>query len=208
MVRSVLMTIRVARVLIVVAACLTCLGGCSSSSKLSDLWTSKNSGASSTPAAGAEETTGSVVVQPAEPGPSGEPVAPLAKPGVFGDDPQDDLQLAKRYFRSNNYGLAEKSFRSAVEKHPRDAEAWVGLAASYDRLHRFDLADRAYQEAIRIVGPTAEILNNQGFSYMLRGDYARAHKKLEEAQAKDPANPYVAANMRLLEDSRAGKAVQ
>ncbi len=202
------MTIRVARVLIVVAACLTCLGGCSSSSKLSDLWTSKNSGASSTPAAGAEETTGSVVVQPAEPGPSGEPVAPLAKPGVFGDDPQDDLQLAKRYFRSNNYGLAEKSFRSAVEKHPRDAEAWVGLAASYDRLHRFDLADRAYQEAIRIVGPTAEILNNQGFSYMLRGDYARAHKKLEEAQAKDPANPYVAANMRLLENSRAGKAVQ
>jgi Flp pilus assembly protein TadD len=76
-------------------------------------------------------------------------------------------------------------------------------------LHRFDLADRAYQEAIRIVGPTAEILNNQGFSYMLRGDYARAHKKLDEAQAKDPANPYVAANMRLLEDSyRAGKAVQ
>jgi Flp pilus assembly protein TadD len=149
------------------------------------------------------------VVQPAEPGPSGEPIAPLAKPGLLGDDPHDDLQLAKKYFRSNNYGLAEKRFRSAVEKHPRDAEAWVGLAASYDRLHRFDLADRAYQEAIRIVGPTAEILNNQGFSYMLRGDYARAHKKLDEAQAKDPASPYVAANMRLLEDSyRAGKAVQ
>jgi len=203
------MNVRVARVLIVVAACLTGLGGCSSSTKLSDLWTSKDSGASSTPATGAEETTGSVVVQPAEPGPSGEPVAPLAKPGLLGDDPLDDLQLAKKYFRSTNYGLAEKSFRSAVEKHPRDAEAWVGLAASYDRLHRFDLADRAYQEAIRIVGPTAEILNNQGFSYMLRGDYARAHKKLDEAQAKDPANPYVAANMRLLEDSyRAGKAVQ
>jgi tetratricopeptide (TPR) repeat protein len=203
------MNMRVARVLIVVAACLTGLGGCSSSTKLSDLWASKDTGASSTPATGPEETTGSVVVQPAEPGPSGEPVAPLAKPGLLGDDPHDDLQLAKKYFRSNNYGLAEKSFRSAVEKHPRDAEAWVGLAASYDRLHRFDLADRAYQEAIRIVGPTAEILNNQGFSYMLRGDYARAHKKLDEAQAKDPANPYVAANMRLLEDSyRAGKAVQ
>ncbi len=203
------MSIRVARVLIVVAACLTWLGGCSSATKLSDLWTSKGSEASSGPTTEAGETTGSVVVQPAEPGPSGEPVAPPAKPGLLGDDPHDDLQLAKKYFRSNNYGLAEKSFRSAVEKHPRDAEAWVGLAASYDRLHRFDLADRAYQEAVRIVGPTAEILNNQGFSYMLRGDYARAHKKLEEAQAKDPANPYVAANMRLLEDSyHEGKAVQ
>jgi Flp pilus assembly protein TadD len=36
---------------------------------------------------------------------------------------------------------------------------------------------------------------------MLRGDYARAHKKLEQAQARDPSNPYVAANLRLLEET-------
>ena len=72
---------------------------------------------------------------------------------------------------------------------------------SYDRLHRFDLADRAYDQAIRIVGPTAAILNDQGFSYMLRGDYARAHKKLERARARDPSNPHVAANLRLLKES-------
>ena len=115
-------------------------------------------------------------------------MAPLAKPGLLGSEPNDDVLLGKKYFRSNNFGLAKKSFRSAAEKHPRDAEAWVGLAASYDRLHRFDFADRAYQEAIRIVGPTPPILNNQGFSYMLRGGYARAKKKLEDAQAKDPGN--------------------
>ena len=40
------MSIRVARVLIVLAACLACLGGCSSSAKLSDLWTPKTSDAS------------------------------------------------------------------------------------------------------------------------------------------------------------------
>src|SRR6202035_5293912 len=130
-----------------------------------------------------------------------EPVGPLATPGLHGDDPSDDAQRGKKYFRSNNFGLAEKSFRSAVTKHPRDAEAWVGLAASYDRLRRFDLADRAYAEAIRIVGPTAELLNDEGFSYMLRGDYARAHKLLERAQARNPANPNVQANMQLLEDS-------
>jgi Tfp pilus assembly protein PilF len=193
---------RGARVLIAVAACLTCLGGCSTSTKLSDLGKPDDSLASA-------DSTGSVVVSPAEPGPSGEPVAPLSKPGLVGDDPNDDVQLGKKYFRANNFGLAEKSFRSAAEKHPRDAEAWVGLAASYDRLHRFDLADRAYAQAIRIIGPTTELLNDQGFSYMLRGDYARAHKTLEEAQARDPANPYVQANLRLLEDSyRQGKAVQ
>jgi Flp pilus assembly protein TadD len=119
------------------------------------------------------------------------------------------VQLGKKYFRSNNFGLAEKSFRSAAAQHPNDAEAWVGLAASYDRLRRFDLADRAYAQAQRIVGPTVEILNDEGFSYMLRGDYARAHKLLERAQARDPANPNVQANMQLLEDSyREGKAIQ
>jgi Tetratricopeptide repeat len=199
------------------AACLTAatmLAGCTSSAKLSDLGkpsdqtaaTDTNSdNTTSAPA----DVTGSIVTQPAEPGPSGEPVAPLAKPGFLGDDPNDDLQLGKKYFRNNSFGLAQKSFQSAVEKHPNDAEAWVGLAASYDRLRRFDLADRAYAQAIRLVGPTAEILNNQGFSFMLRGDYERAHKTLQQAEARDPANPYIQANLKLLEESyRNGKSVQ
>jgi tetratricopeptide (TPR) repeat protein len=203
------MSIRLAPVLLAVAACLS-LSACASSPKFGDLAAVKNDapGNAATPAP-APETTGSVVVTPAEPGPSGEPVAPLAKPGLSGDDPNDDLQLGKKYFRSNSFGLAEKSFRTAAEKHPQDAEAWVGLAASYDRLHRFDLADRAYAQAIRIVGRSPEVLNNQGFSFMLRGDFARAQKTLQDAQMKDPGNPYIQANMRLLQDSyREGKAVQ
>jgi tetratricopeptide (TPR) repeat protein len=205
------MSIRVARIVIVMAACLTGLGACSSSAKLGDLLKPNSSTAANDTAGGAQpaDVTGSFVTQPAEPGPSGEPVEPLSRPGHVGDDPNDDLQLGKKYFRSNNFGSAEKSFRAAAEKHPNDAEAWVGLAAAYDRLHRFDLADRAYAQAIRIVGATAEILNDQGFSYMLRGDYTRAHKKLQEAQAKDPSNPYVHANMQLLEESyHDGSAIQ
>ena len=204
------MSIRVARIVIVMAF-VTGLGACSSSTKLSDALrpNSAASGDTQDSTSGSSDVTGSFVTQPAEPGPSGEPVAPLSKPGLVGDDPNDDLQLGKKYFRSNNFGLAEKSFRTAAEKHPNDAEAWVGLAASYDRLHRFDLADRAYSQAVHIIGPTAEILNDQGFSYMLRGDYQRAHKKLQEAQAKDPSNPYVQANLQLLEQSyHEGKAIQ
>ncbi|HEX9073195.1 MAG TPA: pilus assembly protein N-terminal domain-containing protein, partial [Pseudolabrys sp.] len=47
---------------------------------------------------------------------------------LLGSDPNDELSLGKKYFRHNDYGLAEKHFRRAVEKHPRDAEAWLGLA--------------------------------------------------------------------------------
>ena len=216
------MSIRVGPVVVVVAACLTALGGCSSMPKMNDLWATddlktgstapSNSAATATaPAPAAGDTTGSVSTQtqPAESGPSGEPVAPLASPGLVGDAPDDDLQKGKRYFRANNFGLAEKSFRAAAEKHPNDAEVWVGLASSYDRLHRFDLADRAYAQAIRLIGPTPEILNDQGFSYMLRGDYVRARQKLLAAQARDPGNPYVHANLQLLQESAVeGKGVQ
>jgi Flp pilus assembly protein TadD len=76
-------------------------------------------------------------------------------------------------------------------------------------LRRFDLADRAYGQAIGIVGPTTEILNNQGYSYMLRGDYKRAREKLAVAQRQDPGNKYVQNNIHLLEDSsRKGKAIE
>jgi tetratricopeptide (TPR) repeat protein len=202
------MSIRLAPALATIAACISLLTGCASSGGPGDLFASRNPEAGRASTADGD-TTGTVVVPPAELGASGEPVAPLAAPGLLGDDPNDDLQRGKRYFRKNDFGLAEKSFRSAVEKHPRDAEAWVGLAATYDRLRRFELADRAYNETIRIVGRTPEVLNNLGFSYMLRGDYARAQKTLQDARAKDPSNPYIQANLQLLEESyRGGKAVQ
>jgi tetratricopeptide (TPR) repeat protein len=196
------MRIGIARALIVAVAGLW-LAGCSTQSNFSNLFNQKTPGADASAAAPPDaeaETTGSVP-------PPGVPAA--AEPGLLGSDPNDDLSLGKKQYLANNYGLAEKHFRRAVELHPRDAEAWLGLAASYDRLRRFDLADRAYEQAIGILGPTAEILNNQGYSYMLRGDYKRAHAKLIAAQNKDPRNKFVRNNLQLLEESyRKGKAIE
>ena len=152
-----------------------------------------------------QESTGSIPSPTTGPGPGDTP----SSTGLLGDDPKDDLNLGKRHYRENSFGLAEQHFRRAVEMGPKSVEAWVGLAASYDKLKRFDLADRAYQQAIRLAGPTTEILNNQGYSYMLRGDRRRARIKLLEAQAKDPGNPYVQNNLDLLDDSlRQGAAVK
>src|SRR5579872_1466831 len=204
-------------VLAVAGLSLGTLAGCSTADKfsLNNMWTAggngggSNSSTDTTGSTKSADTTGSVTVTPAEPGGAGEPVAPLATPGLLGDDPNDDLQRGKRYFRNNDFANAEKSFRVAVERHPNDAEAWVGLGASYDRLRRFDLADRAYHAAIHIVGRSPQVLNDQGFSYILRGDYPRAQKTLAEALRKDPGNPYIQANIQLLEESvREGKSVQ
>ena len=72
---------------------------------------------------------------------------------------------------------------------------------SYDRLARFDLADRAYAYAIRLAGETTEILNNQGYSYMLRGDLVSARKKFIKAYEREPNNPTIANNLQLLNSS-------
>ena len=151
----------------------------------------------------------------------GLPGAPLpgvlavtpAKPfdtGPAQPDPNDDLELGKRQFAATNYGLAEQHFRRAVERstgpRSRDAEAWLGLAASYDRLRRFDLADRAYSQAIAAIGPTPEVLNNQGYSFLLRKDYKRARVLLMRAHAQDPKNLYVSNNIALLDASEGPRA--
>lgn len=129
--------------------------------------------------------------------------------GLQGEEPKDDLNLGKKHYRENSFGLAEQHFRRAVEKGPKDIEAWIGLAASYDKLKRFDLADRAYAQALKLAGPTPEILNNQGYSYLLRGDRRRARATLLQAQAKDPGNPYIQNNLNLLDQSlREGAAVR
>jgi Flp pilus assembly protein TadD len=192
------MRIKFARVLAIALTGLW-LAGCSTSNKLSDMLGVKD--------APADEGGLTAMASADATGPM--PARAAADPGLLGSNAADDLAKGKQEYRNNNFGMAERDFRRAAELHPGDAEAWLGLAASYDRLRRFDLADRAYGQAIRIVGPTPEILNNQGYSYMLRGDFLTARAKLELARRKDPGNKFVANNLALLADAaRKGKAVE
>ena len=133
---------------------------------------------------------------------------PVADAAV-GQKPQDvkyypsdePVRLGVQRFYEGNFGLAQMYFQSAVEKSPKDPTAWIGLAASYDRLGRFDLADRSYARARRLVGNTAGLLNNEGYSYMLRGDLRRARARFEAALRLNPDNPVTINNMALLNSS-------
>jgi Flp pilus assembly protein TadD len=113
----------------------------------------------------------------------------------------EPLRMGIEHFNRGHFGIAERYFRDATEKAPKDPAAWIGLAAAYDRIARFDLADRAYVHAIRLVGETTEILNNQGYSYMLRGDLANARRKFLKAYEREPNNPTIANNLQLLNSS-------
>lgn len=135
-------------------------------------------------------------VAPAGPDPVQEPTDVKYYPS---DEP---VRMGLEQFNRGNYGLSQRYFKDAVEKAPRDVTAWVGLAASYDRLRRFDLADQAYAAAIRLGGETVQIMNDQGYSYMLRGDLNRARRKFAKAYELDPTNPTIANNLELLNGSR------
>ena len=119
-----------------------------------------------------------------------------------GDKSARLLQLGRESFRDANYGLSEKYFRKAVEVRPDNVGAWVGLAASYDELGRFDFADRAYTQIAKLTKEDARLLNNRGYSYLLRGDYKKAAKYLKRAEALDPSLEEVQGNLDLLDRVR------
>jgi len=116
----------------------------------------------------------------------------------------EPLRHGLEQFKRGNLGLAEQYFRDAVEKSPENAAAWIGLAASYDHIKRFELADRAYRHAIRLSGETTQILNNQGYSYMLRGDYKTAQAKLQKAYRREPTNITIINNLEILHSTNGG----
>lgn len=134
----------------------------------------------------------------------GGPQAGATVARVDGNPPAGDekINLAKRQFREQNFGLSEKSFRAIVETQPRNAEAWLGLAASYDQLRRFKLADRAYKQVTKLDGPSVALHNNRGFSYLLRGDRRRARREFLRARGLDPKNQFVRNNLKVLARQR------
>lgn len=112
-----------------------------------------------------------------------------------GDASRQQVLTGAKNYAAGNYGLAEKSFRLAVEATPDNAQAWLGLAASYDQLGRFDMADRAYTHLLKQEGRKASILNNQAYSLILRGENKKALPLLREAANMVPGNKIIDGNL-------------
>jgi len=128
------------------------------------------------------------------------PIDHSVEPEIFGSLPAEKpLELGKNYYNKGEFGLAEQAFRNAIELNKSDPEAWLGLAASYDRLRRFDQARRAYDVLIKLAGRTPVVLNNLGYHYILQGEYGRARQVLLEAKRIDPGNKFIRNNMDLIE---------
>ena len=111
------------------------------------------------------------------------------------------LVEARAHFRIGDFGYSAALYKRYVELTPHDPEGYVGLAASYDQLRRFDLSDRVYASLYRLTGGTAQYYNNLGYSYLLRGDTPSALANLRKASALDPRNAVVANNLKMIDNA-------
>lgn len=108
------------------------------------------------------------------------------------------MARGKEHFTAGRYGLALTEFRSAVANSPMSIEALNALAATYDQIQRFDLADQFYQRALIQAPESSQTLNNVGYSYMLRGKFDVASAYLREAKRVDAMNATVTANLAIV----------
>ena len=114
------------------------------------------------------------------------------------------LPQARKNFRQSNFGYSAAYYKRALELTPNDDEALVGLAASYDRLRRFDLSDRVYAQLLKIDGASLQYYNNLGYSYMLRGNLPAARSSFLKAYELAPDNVVVSNNLELLSSTTSG----
>lgn len=116
--------------------------------------------------------------------------------------PESEKKIAeaKLQFSEGNYGKAVDAYSKTVEVDPSNPDAWLGLAASYDQVRRFDQADKAYEKVQQLVGPTPKVLNNIGYSFLLRGNLEQSRETLVAARKGDPENPYILNNIDILNE--------
>ncbi len=108
------------------------------------------------------------------------------------------LAEARNHFRNNDFGYSAALYKKVVELSPKDPEGYVGLSASYDRLGRFDLSDRAYASLYQLSGGTAQYYNNVGYSYMLRGNLTAALTNFRKARKLAPNEIVVTNNLQIV----------
>ena len=65
---------------------------------------------------------------------------------------------------------AQASLKVTTERYPGAWRAWLGLAKLRDRMRYWDLADDAYTAAMPFTDQPHIVINNQGISYLARGD--------------------------------------
>ncbi|MER0238389.1 hypothetical protein [Fulvimarina sp. MAC8] len=129
---------------------------------------------------------------------SGSSVGLFGYPSGASEGSQARKVEAKTQFRAENYNAAYDIFKEILDADPSDSDAWLGFAASADRLERFSASDDAYGKLAKLKPGDPTVYNNLGYSHLLRGNVKRAYAYLAQAKQLAPGNQRIANNLELL----------
>lgn len=102
------------------------------------------------------------------------------------------LALAKAYIETQQYGLAEETYKTMTEKVPGTLKGWIGLGSLYVKMARYDDAIEAYNKGMQIDSLDASVYHGLGHVYEKKKDHEKAREYLERAYNLEPENGAIA----------------
>ncbi len=105
-------------------------------------------------------------------------------------------QEGKADLAAGRPGLAIVAFQTALANDPGSAKVLNGLGAAYDGLHRFDVAQSFYRQALQLEPNSPDVMNNMAISLQMAGK-PEAMQWFARAERLDPKNPVIDANVSL-----------
>jgi Flp pilus assembly protein TadD len=85
----------------------------------------------------------------------------------------------------------------AISSPAASWRAWNAYGTLADVNRDWAAADRSFAKAAELAPRRAEVINNQGWSHVLRGEWATALPFFENAAKRDPASQRIANNLEL-----------
>jgi hypothetical protein len=95
------------------------------------------------------------------------------------------------------YADAKPLVDCAVAEKDATWQAWNARGVLADRSQDWAAADEAYSRAHQLAPDEPRIINNQGWSKLLRGDWSAAASLFEQAALQDPKSERIADNLEL-----------
>ena len=94
------------------------------------------------------------------------------------------LSGAYNLFVTQDFEKAAQFFKESTTTYPRDPSAWTGLAASLNHLGRYDQAQAAFQEVLRLT-PSPFVYGLLGYMYLNQNRFEEVRATIQQARAKN-----------------------
>lgn len=106
-------------------------------------------------------------------------------------------QAALAALNLGRWAVAKPFAECAVAPSTATWRAWNARGVVADLMDDWPTADRAYAKAAELAPGRAEVLNNEGWSRLLRGEWSAALPYFEQAEKIDPASRRIENNLDL-----------